>query len=701
MSDRTSPSLLDITGLSVSYTVYEGVLRVLNGVSMTLHTGEKVGLVGESGCGKTTTILSILRLLPAEGHITNGSIRFKGQDVLGLSEKACRKYRANSVSVIFQDPTAALNPVFTVGYQLEDAIHSSLHLAGKNPGKRDVRTKAIEALQAAQLPDPERMLASYPVQLSGGMRQRVCIALALATPSEMILADEPGTSLDVTIHDQILRLLKQLVEENNVAILLISHSLGVVREWTDRVYVMYAGTIVESSKTTGLFETPQHPYTVGLLNAIPRLAIRKPFHGIPGRVIEYINPPLGCRFYARCTHNMAICNTEQPPGFEVHDQHFANCFLYRSDIPERPDQLVQHQASLSHSLQSDVLTEGTTTAKASIRQSSSTLHVNNKDAGSESELVSLRDLKKHFKTIKGLVRAVDGISFAIHAEETFGLVGESGSGKSTAAYVMIGMQDPTEGEIYYRGKLVAKAGRKRVRFTGSDMQIVFQDPSSSLNPHKTIKQILEMPLRTNSVPARERNKRVKELLSHVGLPEAFLNKYPRKIGGGEQQLVGVARALAVNPSLVVLDEPTSALDVSMQANIINLLSKLQQDLSLAYLFITHDLSLMRNVASRVAIMYLGKIQEVAPTEQFFTNPLHPYTKMLLSSIPVVTKEDGKAKPPKSSSRGEIASPINPPNGCRFHPRCHQCASRCGKEEPLLVEAEPEHLVRCYQVCDFK
>jgi len=700
MSDRTSPSLLDITGLSVSYTVYEGVLRVLNRVSMALHTGEKVGLVGESGCGKTTTILSILGLLPAEGHIINGSIRFKGQDVLKLSEKVCRKYLANSVSVIFQDPTAALNPVFTVGYQLEDAIRSSLHLAGKSPGKRDVRKRAIGALQAAQLPDPERMLSSYPVQLSGGMRQRVCIALALATPSEMILADEPGTSLDVTIHDQILRLLKQLVEENNVAILLISHSLGVVREWTDRVYVMYAGTIVEASKTVGLFETPQHPYTVGLLNAIPRLATRKAFHGIPGRVIEYINPPLGCRFYARCIHHMAICNTEQPSGFDVHDQHFANCFLYRSDITERPDQLVQHQASPSHSLQSDVLTKGTITAKASIRQSSSTLHVN-KDAGSESELVSLRDLKKHFKTIKGLVRAVDGISFAIHAEETFGLVGESGSGKSTAAYVMIGMQDPTEGEIYYRGKLVAKAGRKRVRFTGSDMQIVFQDPSSSLNPHKTIKQILEMPLRTNSVPARERNKRVKELLSHVGLPEAFLNKYPRKIGGGEQQLVGVARALAVNPSLVVLDEPTSALDVSMQANIINLLARLQQDLSLAYLFITHDLSLMRNVASRVAIMYLGKIQEVASTEQFFTNPLHPYTKTLLSSIPVVTKEDEQAKPPKSSSRGEIASPINPPSGCRFHPRCHQCASRCGKEEPPLVEVEPEHLVRCYQFCDFK
>jgi len=698
MTERNAPPLLDVAELSVEYSIYEGILRVLTGVSMSLHSGEKVGLVGESGCGKTTTILSILGLLPPEGQITNGTIEFKGKDVLSLSGKAQRNFRANSVSVIFQDPTAALNPVFTVGHQLEDAIGSSLRVAGKSPSRKEIRKRAMQALQAAQLPDPERMLASYPIQLSGGMRQRVCIGLSLATPSEIILADEPGTSLDVTIHDQILRLLKQLVEENNVAILLVTHSLGVVREWTDRVYVMYAGSIVESGTTATLFESPQHPYTVGLLNAIPRLASRKPFYGIPGRVIEYINPPSGCRFSDRCSQQMDICSTQRPASFAIHDQHFVNCFLYDAKsgassvagqsaaVPPRVKSPSRQGASAAASEASQPTLPGTTGERAS--------------AGA-TELVRVCELTKHFKTIRGLVRAVDGIAFDIRPNETFGLVGESGSGKSTAAYVLIGLQEPTGGEIYYRDNLVAKAGSKRVRFTGREMQIVFQDPSSSLNPHKTVEQILEMPLRTSGMPAVERSSRVKELLHQVGLPEAFLNKYPRKIGGGEQQLVGVARALAVNPSLVVLDEPTSALDVSMQANIINLLSELQRDLSLAYLFITHDLSLMRNVASRVAIMYLGKIQEVASAEQFFTNPLHPYTKMLLSSIPVVTKEDERAKPPKSSSRGEIASPIDPPGGCRFHPRCHQCASDCTEAEPSLVEAESGHLVRCCQFCSAK
>ena len=692
MTDQNTSPLLNVAELSVQYTIYEGILRVLNGVNMSLHSGEKVGLVGESGCGKTTTILSVLGLLPAEGQITDGTIEFKGKDVLSLSGKAQRNFRANSVSVIFQDPTAALNPVFTVGHQLEDAIGSSLRVAGKNPSRREIRKRAIQALQAAQLPDPERMLASYPVQLSGGMRQRVCIGLALATPSEMILADEPGTSLDVTIHDQILRLLKQLVEDHNVAILLVTHSLGVVREWTDRVYVMYAGSIVESGGTAVLFESPQHPYTVGLLDAIPRLASRKPFYGIPGRVIEYINPPAGCRFSDRCSQQMDICNSQQPAGFAIREQHLVNCFLY--DAGGRTSRVSAQRPAASPPAGTraqqgpPAMVDGESLSSAGVAEK--------RPSVGAAELVRVCDLKKHFKTIRGLVRAVDGINFDIRPDETFGLVGESGSGKSTAAYVLIGLQEPTEGEIYYRGNLVAKAGGKRVRFTGRDMQIVFQDPSSSLNPHKTVEQIVEMPLRTSGKPAHERNSRVKELLHQVGLPETFLNKYPRKIGGGEQQLVGVARALAVNPSLVVLDEPTSALDVSMQANIINLLSRLQQDLSLAYLFITHDLSLMRNVASRVAIMYLGKIQEVASTEQFFTNPLHPYTKMLLSSIPVVTKEDEEAKPPKSSSRGEIASPIDPPSGCRFHPRCHQCAAGCGEKEPPLVEAEPGHLVRCYR-----
>jgi len=686
MSKDAATAILQVRDLKVSYRVYEGILEVLDGIDLTLQRGEKVGLVGESGCGKTTTLLTILGLLPPEAIIERGQVFLDAQEQLTLEPAVRRASRTTKASVIFQDPSAALNPVFTIGQQLEDIVLHGTRAAGIRLSKKEIRERAIEALRQAQLPDPERILTNYPVQLSGGMRQRVCIATALATPSEIIFADEPGTSLDVTIQDQIYRLLKRLVEESDKTILLVTHSLGVVREWTDRVYVMYAGTMIESRDTPDLFREPLHPYTKGLLKAIPRFVGEKHFEGVPGRVIEYIDPPLGCRFHTRCSVSLEPCDRIAPQPQALGDKGLIRCHRFEGGI-----EAVRHGISAPNEppgsaapAASALPTEAASAAQRSARTGEA--------------LVQVCGLKKHFPTARGVVRAVDGIDFEVHGGETLGLVGESGSGKSTAAYVVIGFTRPTAGEVYYRNQLIDSPTLRKRTFTGKAMQIVFQDPLSSLNPRKTVGQILEMPLRVGHVPPRQRKARVRELLNDVGLPESFLSKYPRKIGGGEQQLVGVARALATSPALIVLDEPTSSLDVSMQANIITLLARLQGQLDLAYLFITHDLSLMRNVADRVAIMYLGRIQEVAEAEQFFTRSLHPYTRMLLSAIPVVSEAEACAKPPKDDARGEIGSPINPPTGCRFHPRCSQCFDRCLTAEPDMHEANGEaHTVRCHLI----
>jgi len=687
----TDTPILGVRDLKVSYRVYEGMLEVLDGIDLTLRPGEKVGLVGESGCGKTTTLLTILGLLPPEAIIERGQVFLAGQEQLTLDPALRRASRTTKASVIFQDPSAALNPVFTIGQQLEDIILHATRAAGIRLGKKAIRDRSIEAIRQAQLPDPERILTNYPVQLSGGMRQRVCIAMALATPSEIILADEPGTSLDVTIQDQIYRLLKGLVDESGKSILLVTHSLGVVREWTDRVYVMYAGSMIESRQTADLFGEPLHPYTKGLLNAIPRFVGEKHFKGIPGRVIEYIDPPAGCRFHTRCSVALEPCDSMTPKPVALRGDGLIRCHRFAGDTDLIPaGQVARAEEAASAAAPSVERPEVSSLAVES------TLVVSPSERKTGESLVRVCELKKYFPAARGVVKAVDGIDLEVRSGETLGLVGESGSGKSTAAYVVIGFTRPTAGEVFYRDRLVDSPTLRKRMFTGKEMQIVFQDPLSSLNPRKTVGQILEMPLRVGRVSPRQRKARVRELLDDVGLPESFLSKYPRKIGGGEQQLVGVARALATSPSLIVLDEPTSSLDVSMQANIITLLARLQKQMNLAYVFITHDLSLMRNVADRVAIMYLGRIQEVAEAERFFANSLHPYTRMLLSAIPVVSEEEAQAKPPKSESRGEIGSPINPPTGCRFHPRCSQCLDRCATEEPRMHEVKGNpHTVRCH------
>ncbi|UCC63805.1 MAG: dipeptide ABC transporter ATP-binding protein [Anaerolineae bacterium] len=671
----TTAPLLKIKGLHVHFDVFGGQLKVLDGVDLTVHAGEKVGLVGETGAGKTTTMKAILRILPQPpARIPGGQILFEGRDILKAPRRELAKVRGQGISMIFQDPTAALNPVFTVGAQIAPVVRNSA--PSDTPlSTGEIRKWSIAPLKEVALADPERLLGSYPLQLSGGMRQRVCIAMALAASPKLLIADEPGTSLDVTIQDQVLRLLHDLVEQKNMAVILITHSLGVVRERTDRVCVMYAGNIVEEAPTTKLFANPLHPYAQGLMTAVPKLTGGGVSDGIPGRMPVYLDPPKGCRFHPRCSHVMDICRREKPPQYQISQDRKVACFLHEDYDPAKQQR---------HDWKQDlpIRIEGRRPLT--------------------SNLLEVKDLIKYFVighkgTLKRepiTVKAVDGVSFAVRQGETLGLVGESGSGKSTIAYTIVGMYQPTAGSAHARAQDLFANGKTRPRSLRKDIRIVFQDPGSSLNPRHTIKQILELPVRLHR-PEVDCLTEVVRLLDLVDLPSDYMYKYPYMLSGGEKQIIAIARALATEPSLIILDEPTSALDVSVQGKIINLLLRLQREFNLSYLFITHDLSLMRNVADRVAIMYLGKICEVAEMELFFSRPQHPYTQMLLSSIPVTSEEEEQAKPVKVESTGEIPSPVNVPLGCSFHTRCPYVMDICKQVDPVMVETEAGHMTRCH------
>ena len=634
--------LLDIQDLSVWYKTYRGFAEVVDHINLYVGKGEKIGLVGESGCGKTTTMKMVMRTLDERGiKVGEGSkLLFGGEDILAMDAKALLDLRRRKISMISQSPMAALNPVFTIGQQMMDVLkYSGQFDKHDKKGMLDAARKAIDSVM---IPDPDRILNSYPHQLSGGMRQRICIATSLLTPRQLLIADEPGTALDVTVQGQIHKLLRRLVEEEKRSLIMITHSLGVVRELVDRIYVMYAGNIVENCDTAELFKNPLHPYTQGLLACVPRLTGGGISAGIYGYIPSYVNPPKGCRFFNRCPHCTERCKQEKPGTYMAAENH----------------------------------------------------------AAMSNELLTLKNLKQYFPVGKDrFVRAVDGVDLTINHGDVMGLVGESGSGKSTIAYTVMGMYGMTGGEIDFEGEVFTKeTKRKRSMKFRREAQIVFQDPGSSLNPYQDVRSILSLPLKVHKVvPKNEIDDKILEILEMVELPADFMYKSPNSIGGGEKQLVSIARALCCNPKFIILDEPTSSLDVSIQAKIINMLIKLKKEQNLTYMFITHDMGVMRNVSNRVAIMYLGKICEIAPTETFYRNPLHPYTQMLLSSIPVVSEEDETIKPKAVECVGEIPSPVNVPTGCSFHTRCPYKCERCTKEDPVMREVEPGHTVRCHLI----
>jgi peptide/nickel transport system ATP-binding protein len=660
-----SAVLLEAQGLRTEIEAGERVVRALDGVDLALQRGETFAIVGESGCGKSMTALTLMRLLPETGRVAAGSVRLDGTELLALPETRMREVRGRRVAMIFQEPATSLNPVLTVGTQIGEVLARHAGLRGAA-----ARARAVELLDAVGIADGARRVDDYPFQLSGGMKQRVMIALALAGEPELLVADEPTTALDVTIQAQVLDLLRALQTERGMAILLITHDLGVVAGMAHRVAVMYAGQIVEVAERGPFFRTPQHPYSRKLFAALPGTAKRGvELEVIPGQVPALSGEFAGCRFADRCEHAFDRCRTEPPGWTRLAAGHVVRCHLRET---ERAGPIAVAPAP------------GETAAGTGARSR---------------PLLEVRDLKVHFPIRRGLfkrtvghVRAVDGVSFSIRAGRTLALVGESGCGKTTAGKSILQLIRPSAGEVDFDGIPLTALRGERLRQRRAEFQIVFQDPYASLNPRLRVHDILMEGMSSLGVLATrpERERRIVELLGHVGLPAEAGARYPHEFSGGQRQRIAIARALSVNPKLVVCDEPTSALDVSVQAQILNLLKRLQRDLGLAYLFITHNLAVVEYLADEIAVMYLGRIVERGTVGEVLGAPQHPYTQALLAAVPTI---EGAGE--RLHVKGELPSPSAPPSGCHFHPRCPHAMARCRRDYPAAVPVSQTQSVSCF------
>ncbi len=660
-----SAPLLEARGLRTWLEASDGIVRALDGVDLGIARGETFAIVGESGCGKSMTALTLARLLPDTGRVVSGSVLLEGVDLLALPEARMREVRGRRIAMIFQEPATSLNPVLTVGRQIVEVLERHTGVRGGA-----ARSRAVELLDQVGIADSARRIDEYPFQLSGGMKQRVMIALALAAEPDLLIADEPTTALDVTIQAQVLELLAELQSTRDMSILLITHDLGIVSGMAHRVAVMYAGQIVEVARRDAFFAAPQHPYSRKLFASLPSTAKRgAELATIPGQVPSLAGEFRGCRFAERCEHAFERCRTETPAWTRVADGHLVRCHLRER---ERAPTIAPGEA-----------------APASRPRA----------AAEREALLETRGLKVHFpirrgilKRTVGLVRAVDGVSLAIPAGRTLALVGESGCGKTTVGKAILQLLRPTAGEVVFDGAELTRLRGDALRRRRAEFQIVFQDPYASLNPRMRVHDILMEGMSSLGVYASrdDRARRIVELLDQVGLPAEAALRYPHEFSGGQRQRIAIARALSVNPKLVVCDEPTSALDVSVQAQILNLLKRLQRELGLAYLFITHNLAVVEYLADEVAVMYLGRIVERGTIEEVLGAPRHPYTEALLAAVPTV--EGGRAK---LQVMGELPSPVSPPSGCHFHPRCPHATRQCRMEYPTAARLSATREVNCW------
>jgi peptide/nickel transport system ATP-binding protein len=675
----TSPWLLEVENLHVHFVTTRGVVRAVEGISYKVKPGETVALVGESGCGKSVSSLAIMRLLarPA-GRVVAGRILFQDRNLLDLPEDEMRKIRGRDIAMIFQEPMTSLNPVLTIGFQIMEPL--LIHLGMTDAA---ARARAVDLLKMVGIPDPERRLDQYPHQFSGGMRQRVMIAIALSCNPKLIIADEPTTALDVTIQAQILKLMKDLTRDLGIALVIITHNLGVVARYADRVNVMYAARLAEQGTAAAVFAKPLHPYTAGLLRSVPRLdrPRGRKLETIDGLPPNLLDPPPGCRFAPRCPARIDACVAAPPPLIEVEPHRYSACIRAGELAQVGPAGL-----GLQSATQTPPVSKILDTARPLLR---------------------VHDLRTYFEVGAGFqvfkntrleVRAVDGLSFEVFRGETLGLVGESGCGKTTVGRTLLRLEQPTSGEIVFDGANVTRATGQALKDYRRKIQVIFQDPYSSLNPRMTIGEIIAEPMLVyRLVPDRKRARaRVTELLTQVGLFEYMAERYPHELSGGQRQRVGIARALAMEPEFIVCDEPVSALDVSIQAQIINLLEALQEKYRLTFLFIAHDLAVVRHISDRVIVMYLGKVMEVADRDTLYADPLHPYTKALLDAVPI-------PDPALEAQReyrvipGEVPSPLNPPRGCVFHTRCPLASEECKMKIPDLREVRPGHYAACIKI----
>jgi peptide/nickel transport system ATP-binding protein len=666
--------LLRVDDLSTVIDVGGGQLRALDGLSFDIRRGETFALLGESGCGKSMAALSIMRLLPDAGRIAGGAVRLDGQDLLALPEAQMRDVRGGRIGMIFQEPGTSLNPVMTVGEQIAEAVERHTRRRGTS-----VRGRVLEMLEAVGIPDAPRRVDEYPFQLSGGIKQRVMIAMALACEPDLLIADEPTTALDVTIQAQVLDLLRELQRRNAMAILLITHDLGVVAQTAHRVGVMYAGQVVESAPRGEFFRDPRHPYSRKLFASLPERGKR----GRPLAVIRGSVPPLtqrftGCRFAARCDEGWDRCVGVAPAWHPVSSEHGARCHLL--------DQAATPHLGAASGLELEGACESGAAAPVSEPPPA---------------LLKVDDLRVFFpirrgllRRVSGQVRAVDGVSFAIGAGRTLALVGESGCGKTTVAKGVLRLLPVTGGRVDFDGVDLLALGRDALRPRRRELQIIFQDPFSSLNPRMRVADIVEEGMAALGVgsSADDRAGRIDELLRQVGLSPDMRHRYPHEFSGGQRQRIAIARALSVNPRLIVCDEPTSALDVSVQAQILNLVHDLQARLGLAYLFITHNISVVTFLAHEVAVMYLGRIVECGTADEVLRDPKHPYTRALLSAVPMV---DADTKREVIRLVGDMPSPAQPPAGCHFHPRCPMAMQNCREEYPEETVVTSTQRVRCH------
>ena len=654
---------LDVENLEITYRVRGRGLRVVRDVSFRVGRGESFGLVGESGCGKSTIALGIVRYLARNGSVTGGKVEIDGRNVLALNASDLRKLRQNTVSMVYQEPGRALNPTIKVGRQVAEVFQ----LAGAS--KAESLDRAQEMLEKVRISNPAGVMNRYPHQLSGGMLQRVVIAMALAAQPSLLILDEPTTALDATVEAEVLELISALRTEFGTSFLFISHNLGVIAKMCDRVGVLYAGEMVEEGPAREVFANPRHPYAVGLLRCIPRrdmLKANRALDTIPGSLPAPGDVPSGCIFADRCGLVEQRCRTEAPPLYDVDGGRRSRCHFHeraqtlpRVIPPEREDVPGERQ-----------------------------------DRGAV--LVNAADVSKTFhmegETIYGLV----DVSIELRAGETLGLVGESGSGKTTLARTLLGLTAPDKGsEITLDGQALAETAGKRTHEQEKALQIVFQNPDSALNRRHSVQRLISRALsRLGGYRGEALMARLKKLISEVRLSERHLSMRPAQLSGGLKQRVAIARAFAGDPRIVVCDEPTSALDVSVQAAILNLLNDLQRTEDVSYLFISHDLGVVRYLADRIAVLYLGRIMELGPADQVFNPPQHPYTEALLSAVP--TLENGDVERERIQLEGEIPSPANPPTGCVFHTRCPRfLGDICVNTEPPLAESEPGHAIRCH------
>lgn len=672
--DPNKDILLDVSNLNVTFELKNASVKAVDNVSFHVKKGEFLAVVGESGCGKSVSSLSILKLLPEKiANIQSKHLIFDGEDISNWSSDQLREIRGKRISMIFQEPMTSLNPVLTIGDQVTEPLITHLNLS-----VTEANIRAIELMEMVGIPEPKSRLTQYPHQFSGGMRQRVMIAIGLACQPDLIIADEPTTALDVTIQAQILELLKDISNRLGIAVIMITHNLGVVAAYADRVNVMYAGRIIETGTSNKIFKKPTHPYTIGLLRSVPRLdqSRKGKLATIDGLPPNLMNPPTGCRFYERCPIKNSDCK-QSPSLIETSPKELASVACWHFE---------------------KAMENGSNMYASSEENSKSIPDVNAKP------IIEIKNLKQHFnislrtgwlKTVSGKVKAVDDISFSIQPGETVGLVGESGCGKTSVGRSILHLNDPTSGDINFKG---IEMNNKSIALVRRDMQVIFQDPFSSLNPRMTIGEILDEPLRVHKIieDKEKRKEKIDKLLGQVGLYTYMSERYPHELSGGQRQRVGIARALSMEPKLIICDEPVSALDVSVQAQIINLLEDLQKELGLSYLFIAHDLAVVRHISHKVIVMYLGKIMEVAEESMLYSNPQHPYTKALLDAAPVPDPEIEKNRK-RIILKGELPSPLNPPKGCVFSSRCPKFSDECSKETPELAKFKNDHFVSCIKV----